>query len=188
MRVFVQTLGVWLLGWYAGRAKLAFKWNRSNGIRKRRMVMRGSVLAVVVLVGALSTVEGQAQVVVYRTRGRYVVPAYVPAPRVVVRSVPTYVAPAYVSPHYIVPTPVRAAPIVVARPVLEAQAVYRAPVGSRVVVDRYIVQRPPIVVARPAIVAYGPGPVVVGRPDVIVRPKVYVRGQPIRNAFRAVTP
>jgi hypothetical protein len=58
--------------------------------------------------------------------------------------------------------------------------VYSAPIP--------VVPYPPTVVYRPALVA--PPPVVAyyyARP-VIVRPKVYVPGQPVRNFLRAITP
>jgi hypothetical protein len=50
---------------------------------------------------------------------------------------------------------------------------------------------PPYYVAPPVVTAYYGAPVVApyyyGRP-VIVRPKVYIPGQPVRNVVRAVTP
>ncbi len=48
----------------------------------------------------------------------------------------------------------------------------------------------PVVVARPVlpapVVVGPPVPVVVGPPAIVVRPVPYVRGQPVRNAFRAL--
>ena len=52
---------------------------------------------------------------------------------------------------------------------------------------------PPVTAYRPVVAGYAaapvviPGAVAVGRP-VIVRPKYYVPGQPIRNVLRAITP
>lgn len=68
-----------------------------------------------------------------------------------------------------------------------------------------LVTAPPVIVAPPAPVvtyysvpAYGPvfyprryvvpAPVVVRPRTYVLRPKVYVRGQPLRNTIRAVTP
>lgn len=45
----------------------------------------------------------------------------------------------------------------------------------------------PVMVYRPY-PAYVPAPVYYGPGAVVVRPKVYVRGQPVRNVLRAVTP
>lgn len=74
-------------------------------------------------------------------------------------------------------------PVVVQRPAVVTRApvtVYR-PVVPEAAVTVYspIESAPAVVPASPVLVT--------GRP-VIVRPKVYVRGQPIRNVLRAITP
>ena len=62
---------------------------------------------------------------------------------------------------------ITAPPVVTYHPVIPARAVVRY---------------------RPAITVYSvPGVIARGR-QVIVRPKVYVRGQPVRNILRAITP
>lgn len=74
------------------------------------------------------------------------------------------------------------APVAYGAPVVT----YRVPVNYGAPVVTY---RPPAYVAPAAVIApVAPVvPVMVGRP-VIVRPKIYVPGQPLRNLFRAVTP
>ncbi len=96
-------------------------------------------------------------------------------------------------------------PYVVQRPVVTYSQVVEPPAVTvyrpgMVVAPRYFVPRtayrvyaPPVVVYRPA---YGPmvttyrpvAPAVVYPRSVVVRPKVYVRGQPVRNTLRAITP
>jgi hypothetical protein len=54
-----------------------------------------------------------------------------------------------------------------------------------------VVYRPPVVYS-PVVTTYSPvvtaySPIVAARP-VLIRPKVYVAGQPVRNFFRAITP
>jgi hypothetical protein len=80
---------------------------------------------------------------------------------------------------------------------------YRVPVGTYrpvVTYPRTVRYRVPVVTYRPAVVRYrvpvttyrpivtGYSPVFVPGGALIVRPKVYVTGQPIRNALRAMTP
>jgi len=81
---------------------------------------------------------------------------------------------------------------------------YGAPVVTRyrpvVTYPRTVRYRVPVVTYRPAVVRYrvpvttyrpivtGYSPVLVPGGALIVRPKVYVTGQPIRNALRAMTP
>lgn len=67
--------------------------------------------------------------------------------------------------------PVVAAPVVVARPAPIA-TYYSAPALVAYPPRRYVV----------------PAPVVVAPRVYTLRPKVYVRGQPLRNTIRAVTP
>jgi len=96
-------------------------------------------------------------------------------------------------------------PYVVQHPVVTYSQVVEPPTVTvyrpgMVVAPRYVVPRtayrvyaPPVVVYRPA---YGPmvttyrpvAPAVVYPRSVVVRPKVYVRGQPLRNTLRAITP
>jgi len=68
-------------------------------------------------------------------------------------------------------------------------------VAYSLVVSPYVAYSPvvtaypaPYVAYRPAIAAsYAPAVVAAG-PAVVVRPKVYVRGEPVRNLIRAITP
>jgi hypothetical protein len=94
----------------------------------------------------------------------------VTAPPVVVPSVPTttYYAPAPAVGQVVYP----AVPAPIA-----ATTVYRPTVTYQ-----------PVVVPAPAVVAPAPAVAVPVGPQVTVRPKVYVQGQPIRNFFRAITP
>ena len=83
---------------------------------------------------------------------------------------------------FVAPPAVTYGPVIVQRPVVVAPApvtVFRPIVPAQAVTVYSPVEAAPAVV--PAT------PVVVGR-TVLVRPKVYVRGQPIRNVLRAVTP
>ncbi len=49
--------------------------------------------------------------------------------------------------------------------------------------------RPVVTTNHPVVTTYRPvGPTVVYPRTVVVRPKVYVRGQPVRNVLRAITP
>ena len=121
----------------------------------------------------LFAATAQAQVVIYppaTTVYSPVVPAPLPAP------LPTTVY----SP--VLPDPVMQAPIMQA-PVAAPGIVY--PPYTAFYAPRRVVYRP--YYARPVVVGYPPAAVVAGRP-VIVRPKVYVSGQPIRNVLRAITP
>ena len=102
--------------------------------------------------------------------------------------VTTYAAPVVTSYRPVVTYPgvVRyRAPIVTYRqPVVR----YRAPVVTyRQPVVRY---RTPVVTYRPLVPAYSPAyaPVYLPAGSLVVRPKVYVPGQPVRNALRAITP
>jgi hypothetical protein len=86
-------------------------------------------------------------------------------------------------------------------PAVVAPTVTYAPVVTAPAVTTYapVIAAPPTVVYRPMVAAYSPvvttytpvvtgyAPVIAGRP-VLVRPKVYVAGQPVRNFFRAITP
>ncbi|HEV7225047.1 MAG TPA: hypothetical protein VGN42_20245 [Pirellulales bacterium] len=83
-------------------------------------------------------------------------------------------AQAQVAATYLPPTTVAyAAPPIIVAPPPPVATYYSAPLYAPVVYPRrYVVPAP--VVVRPRVYA--------------VRPKVYVRGQPMRNAFRAVTP
>jgi len=72
------------------------------------------------------------------------------------------------------------------RPVIRYPATigYPAPIVSyRPAVVRY---RVPVTTYRPSVSAYGPMYMPAG--SLLVRPKVYVTGQPFRNALRAMTP
>lgn len=96
------------------------------------------------------------------------------------------------------------APIIVARPIVQPTTTYApAPVITyRPVAPTYYAAPTPVITYRPPVIAYAPAlpvygattystypvvPTVVARP-VIVSPKVYVPGQPIRNVLRAITP
>lgn len=117
-----------------------------------------AILAAVPLCVAPSVASGQVVVVGPHVVYSPVVPAY---PQVVV-SVPPVVA------HYAPVVEYGTAPAVAYEPVIPPP--------------------PPVVVYRPPVVAYRV-PVVVGvGPRVVVRPKVYVAGQPVRNIIRAITP
>jgi len=126
--------------------------------------MRGSLLALIVIgVIVSATTAATAQtVVVMRPPAQVVyspvIPAYSP---VVVQ--PTQVVTAY-------------SPVVVARP-------------ARAVVTYHPFVPPPAVMTyRPLVPSYrAPMIVGAGRP-IIVRPKVYIPGQPVRNILRAITP
>ena len=71
------------------------------------------------------------------------------------------------------------------RPVVRYPATigYPAPVVSYRPVVRY---RVPVTAYQPSVSAYGPMYMPAG--SLLVRPKVYVTGQPIRNALRAMAP
>jgi hypothetical protein len=76
---------------------------------------------------------------------------------------------------YLPPAPVAfaAAPPIIVAPAAPVVTYYSAPVYAPVVYPRrYVVPAP--VVVRPRVYT--------------VRPKVYIRGQPLRNTLRAVTP
>lgn len=104
---------------------------------------------------------------------------------------------------YIVGSPVYGGPVIVQRPIVaqplvvsagyaESYAVGYAPYATYrpVVPTTYVVPAPvePVVTYRPVSpYATYSIPYAVARP-VVVRPKVYVPGQPVRNAVRAVTP
>jgi hypothetical protein len=137
-------------------------------MRRGRLIL---VSVAVVLAGAWATSAAQGQVVVGPSVVAYspVSPVYsytyspvmVDAP-VVAAPVTTYYAPVPVTAYYGVP-PVRtyyASPPVVT---------YRVPGPSY-----------PLV--------YGPVVPSYSAPGVVVRPKVYVPGQPVRNVLRAITP
>ena len=107
----------------------------------------------------------------------------------VARPTTTYstVAPAPVITYrQVLPAVVAPAPVVTYRPV--APAYYAAPAPV-------VVYRQPVIAYAPSLPYYGPNtystypnmPVVVAR-QVIVSPKVYVSGQPVRNVWRAITP
>ncbi len=83
----------------------------------------------------------------------------------------TYMAPATVT-YSPVETVVAAAPTVV----------YSPPVVAAPAVTTY---SPVVTTYTPVVTTYTP---VVAAQPVIVRPKVYVPGQPVRNFFRAITP
>ena len=102
----------------------------------------------------------------------------VSAQNVIVFSPPVLTAPApVVSTPVVVQRPVVAAPTVTA-PVVSARPALTAPVFSTPVVAAR-----PVITSVPVATSYN-----VYAPPVIVRPKVYVPGQPVRNFFRAVTP
>lgn len=89
-----------------------------------------------------------------------------------------YVAPATVtySPVIAAPSVTAYAPVVTVAPtVVYSPPVYSSPVYAAPTVTTY----------SPVVTAYSP--VVAARP-VIIRPKVYVPGQPVRNFLRAITP
>jgi hypothetical protein len=100
----------------------------------------------------------------------YVGPVVVPPPTVVHSFYP-------VGPVYAYPAPVVAVP---------PRVVYRPPVvvPAPVVYPPPVVYRPPV--AYPAPVFYGPAAVYPA--PVVIHPKIYVRGQPVRNVIRAVLP
>ena len=101
-----------------------------------------------------------------------------PAPRVVYSPVVTAYSPVLIPS---VPVVASYAPTIVAPPVV---TYYQAAPADY---ETIVTPAPTIVGYAPAVPSYAV-PVVVGRPDIIVRPKVYVRGQPVRNIFRAITP
>jgi hypothetical protein len=121
--------------------------------------MRGCLLAVaVVVMVGVTSATADAQVVVH-PRAHVVYSPVVPAyPPVVVHHAPVAMT---------------VAPVVVTQ--YAPTVVNYVPAAPTVVYQ-------PIVTTVPA-----PVYVPVGRP-VIVRPKVYVPGQPVRNVFRAITP
>ena len=80
--------------------------------------------------------------------------------------------------------------VVVGPTYVSPRTVYRvyAPqvVTYRPVITTY---RPVVTTNHPVVTTYRPvGPTVVYPRTVVVRPKVYVRGQPVRNVLRAITP
>lgn len=91
--------------------------------------------------------------------------------------------------QYSVAAPV---PAVVYRPVpvmVPAVTVYQPVVPAYAPV---VAAYPPLVAYRPMVVpppvVYGAPPVVYAGPPAVVRPRVYIPGQPVRNVLRAVTP
>jgi hypothetical protein len=131
------------------------------------MIARLLTFVIVCLVGKGTVASGQ-DIVVYR-------PVAVP---VVSTQAVTY-RPVVVQR----PVVVSGAPVTVYRPVVPASAVtvYRPAMASAVTVYS------PVVAAPATVVATTPAVVTAARP-IVVRTKVYVPGQPIRNVLRAVTP
>ena len=122
--------------------------------------MRGCLFALVIFAGVfITTANTSAQTVVVAPPAHVVYSPVVPAyPPVVVQSAP--VVTAY-------------SPVVVAPP------------APAVITYRPVV---PVVAYRPVVTSYGgPAYVPAGRP-VVMRTKVYVPGQPVRNLFRAIAP
>lgn len=90
------------------------------------------------------------------------------------------------------------------RPSVVVGPIYGSPrTVYRVYTPQVVTYRPVITTYRPVITTYRPvvtthhpvvttyrpvGPTVVYPRTVVVRPKVYVRGQPVRNVLRAITP
>ena len=110
---------------------------------------------------------------------------FVPAPSVVVqrsyvlhRPVVTY--------SRVVESPA----VTVYRPRVVVGPTYFAPrTVYRVHTSPLVTYRPIVTTYRPIVTTYRPvGPVVVYPRSVVVRPKVYVVGQPLRNVLRAITP
>lgn len=84
-------------------------------------------------------------------------------------------------------SPVAPAMAPMAAPMVPAPAVVAPTIAYYYPAPR-IAYRP--VIAAPTVVGYAPAavPAVVAARPIIVRPKIYVPGQPIRNVFRAITP
>jgi hypothetical protein len=91
---------------------------------------------------------------------------------------------------------VASAQVVVHNPVVTAATVTYAPVVTTyspvVTAAPTVVFTPPVVMYSRVVTTYAPvvttyTPVVAAR-RVLIRPKVYVAGQPVRNFFRAITP
>ena len=119
------------------------------------------------------------------------------APAVVAPTV-TYYAPA-VAPIVAAPTVTRYAPSVAPTvtydaPSADPTTTYYAPAPTTTYyaptpVTTYYAPTTTAYVPTPVTTYYAPAaPVTVYRPGVVVRPKVYVSGQPVRNFFRAITP
>ena len=80
--------------------------------------------------------------------------------------------------------------VTVYRPSVVVGPIYGSPrTVYRVYAPQVVTYRPVITTYHPVVTTYRPvGPTVVYRRTVVVRPKVYVRGQPVRNVLRAITP
>jgi hypothetical protein len=152
----------------------------------------------------------------YDTYGSYgsAAPSYSPAPAAYGWTMPPqtayspatsyYAPPSYAATSYAVPSYTvnrYAAPAVAYRPVvteyLPPAVAYRPMaqyVQPAVAYQPVVAYRQPYAVYRPVVVAGYNAPVyttpaaVPAGPRVIVRPKVYVEGQPIRNLIKAITP
>ncbi len=130
-----------------------------------------------------------------------VVTAYMPTPVLAPAPVITSYAPAPVVANYEpLPLIAPAAPVVTAYapvpapvPVVTAYAPAPIPVVTAyapapVVAYSPVIPAAPVVAYSPVITGYAPYAAPVGYGTVVVRPKVYVVGQPVRNFFRAITP
>ena len=92
--------------------------------------------------------------------------------------------------YHVPPVVVYRAPVVAYSPVIPAPpaVVAYSPVAP-VAVAPVAVAPAPVAAYRPVPVAVAPAPVVaVPAPVVVYRPRYFVPGQPIRNAFRAIIP
>jgi hypothetical protein len=113
--------------------------------------------------------------------------AYYPSPTV------TYYAPAtevaYASPPTVAYYPSEASTVTYYSPVAQPYTTYYAPPVAQPYVTYYT---PPV--AQPYATYYAPAAPTVVRPYGVVgeniygAPKVYIRGEPVRNALRAITP
>ena len=117
----------------------------------------------------------------------YVAPSKASAQVVVVGPIPRVVyspvVPAY--PRVVVAVP----PIVTSySPVFASPPVVSYDVAPVAAYEPVIPAPPAVVVYRPTVTAYRVPAVVGVGPSFIIRPKIYVPGQPVRNILRAVTP
>ena len=110
---------------------------------------------------------------------------------VVVQPAPVVVGSTYTagySSSYVAPTYSSLSPVVTTSPVITTStySTLSPVVSSAVVTPAPVVTAAPVVSYRPVVTSYTV-PYVAARP-VVVSPKVYVPGEPVRNFFRAVTP
>jgi hypothetical protein len=165
------------------------------------MKMTSLVLTAVAAVTLLQS-SAWGQVVVYSPilpLPAPVITAYAPAPFLAPAPIITAYAPAPVVANYEpLPMAYPATPVVTAYapvpvPVVTAYAPAPIPVVTAyapapVIAYSPVVPAAPVMAYSPMIAGYAPYAAPVGYGSVIVRPKVYVVGQPVRNFFRAITP